>query len=132
RRDLDDLGPELASAPARQEVEQAMVVPGNQDPDALLTAPIGESPVHPERLRDRARERGLELVAPVVDAVEVELEAHEERPAGGVGRVLRRVDDVRALLEEERRNRGDDAGAISTGDDQAGGRHGWGAVSLIA
>ena len=41
-----------------------------------------------------------------------ELHAHEERAALGVGRVLVGVEDVRVVLREESRDRGDDAVAV--------------------
>ena len=59
---------------------------------------------------------------PSVEAVELELDALEERAVGVVG-VLLEVDDVAAVRGDERRHRGDDAAAVGAGDEQHGVGH---------
>ena len=104
-----DVGVELAAAPAPQQVEQAVVLARDEDRDALAIGRVGDRPLHRERLGDLRRERPLQLGAAEVEPVEVERHAHEERPAGRVGRVLVGVEDVRAVLEQEARDGRDDA-----------------------
>ena len=66
-----------------------------------------------------------------VDAVELELDALEER-AVGVVRVLLEVDDVAAVLGHERGHRGDDAGPVRARHEQDGAPGTQGAQSSAA
>jgi hypothetical protein len=61
-----------------------------------------------DRLRTLLDERALELRAPVVEPLEVELHPHEEAAALAIGRVLGGGEDVRAALGEEPGDRRDD------------------------
>ena len=63
-----------------------------------------------------------DLVASQREAVELELDALEERGVGVIG-VLLEVDDVAAVGGDERGDGGDDAAAIGTGDEQHGVGH---------
>ena len=77
-----------------------------EPPAACRTAP-------PTSCCERAPERAE------VALLEVELHAHEELAALGVGRVLVGADDVRAGVGEEARDGGDDAVPVGAGDEQA-------------
>ena len=84
---------------------------------------VGEAqrPAHREPLHHRCGGGG-DLVAGQREAVELELDALEERAVGVIG-VLLEVDDVAAVGGDERRHGGDDAAAIGTGDEQHGVGH---------
>ena len=58
-----DVRVELAAAPAPEQVEQAVVVAGDEDRDAPALAPPADLPVHLEALRDLGREARLEALA---------------------------------------------------------------------
>ena len=64
----DDVGVELAAAPAPEQVEQAVVVARDEQRDALALVRVREAPVHRERLGDALGEGALELVAALVAA----------------------------------------------------------------
>ena len=108
---------QLAAAVAPQQVHEAVVLLAHQHGHALRRVAVGEPPAHVELRRhlllERASERGE------IALLEVELHAHEELAALGVGRVLVGADDVRSGGGEEARDRGDDAVPVVAGDQQA-------------
>src|SRR5204863_5319260 len=99
----------------------------DHDRHALALRRVAHTPRHAQAA-GHVREPALELVAVVVDPLEVELHPHEELAALGVGRVLVRLEDVRALLLQEAGYRGHDSGPVGAGEEQsgAGGRARWG------
>ena len=119
--DGDDVGVELAAAPAPEQVEEAVVVARGEERHALALARVGEAPVHRERPADVARRtRARARRGARARLVEPELHAHEERAALGVGRVLVGAEDVGVALGEEARDRGDDPVPVGARDEQAG------------
>ena len=99
---------ELALLEAPEEVEEAVVVAGDEDRDALLGIRASEAPVHLEALGELA-----ELDRWVL--LELGLDAKEEAIAGGM---LLCIDDVCAALEEEIRDCCNDPGAVRTGNEE--------------
>src|SRR5437879_2295548 len=92
---------------AHEEVSETVTLPRREQRDTRAVAAVVNFPSHFESFRDR-RERGGEVVAGRVD---VELDALQEEPGGGVG-VLIGFDDVAAGAGDERADRGDDAGLV--------------------
>ena len=115
-----DLHLQLAAALAPEQIEQAVVLARGHQRDAPALVRVGDPPVHREARRELA-ERGLEARPPGFETGEVERRAHEEGAVLGVGRVLVVGDDVRALLEQERRDRSNDARTVGARDQQPGG-----------
>jgi hypothetical protein len=97
-----------------------VVVARDEDHDALAAARVVHPPLHPERLADLEPERVLELRTALLEPVEVELGAHEEHPALGVGRVLVGAEDVRVTVREEAGDGGDDPMPVGARDEDAG------------
>ena len=85
---------------------------------------VGEAhrALHAEAFDDRS-ERGLDLVAGEVEAVEQELDPLEEHAVGAVG-VLLRVDDVAAVAVHEVGDGRDDTGLVGAREQQHRGRAG--------
>ena len=76
-----------------------------------------DRPVHRRAARRRARRtRAPARSRPRSSPSSVELHPHEERAALGIGRVLVGIEDVRAVLEQEARDGGDDARPVGAGD----------------
>ena len=115
--DEGDVGVELAAAVAPQQVDEAMLLLGDQDRHPLRPARVGEAVAHVQPLGDLLLEGAAERAE--VALGEVELHAHEELAALGIGRVLVGADDVRARVREEPRDRGDDPVPVGAGDEQA-------------
>ena len=94
-----------------------MVGTGHHDRHAFQVGGPGQLPAHGEPVGHPC-EPFPEFTGPLVEAVEVELEAQEERAAERVGGVLLRLGDVRAGLEQELGHGGDDARPVRAGDYQ--------------
>ena len=103
---------------APEQVEQAVVLLGHHDRDALGPRGVGQPDVHAHRLRDTLEELGLQRVAAGGQAGQVELHALAERAAADRRRVLIQGDDVRPVLREEPADRCDDAGSVRAADQQ--------------
>jgi hypothetical protein len=113
---------ELAALEAPEELEQAMVVAGDEDRDPLLGVCAGEPPVQLEP----GREPG-EILGRIPR--EVGLDAEKEAVAG---RVLLGIDDIGAAISKERRDGGDDPRPVCAGDEEADGRIGAQTASIGA
>ena len=114
--DGDDLGAELAAAPAPEQVGEAVVFARDHDRDPLALARLGEAVVHLEARRDLLARSAVELSrSPLGNRVEDH--PHEEAPL--VAGVLVGVDDVEAGLGEEAADRGDQPRPVGAGKQQA-------------
>ena len=117
-RDLDG---EVAAALAMEQIVEAVRLPRDEHGDTGSFVGEAQRPAHLELL-EHGRGDGGDLVASEAEAVELELDALEERAVGVIG-VLLEVDDVAAVRSDERREGGDDAAAIRAGDEQHGVGH---------
>jgi hypothetical protein len=99
-----------------------VLVARHEDRHPLALAAPADPPAHPEALRDVALERRGELLRARAEAG-AELHAHEEVAPGGIRRVLIRVDDVGAVIEQERRHGRDDPGAVAARDEEPAALH---------
>jgi len=95
-----------------------VVVAADHERRTLGQAGVGEAPVHHERPAHLGGEAALELVAYGRQTRPVKDRPQEERAAFGVGGVLIGLDDVRAVLVQELRHRGDYARAVRTRDEE--------------
>ena len=114
--DADDLGAELAAAPAPEQVREAVVFARDHDRDPLALARLGEAAVHLEAPGDLSLEAPPQRLALAVGS-RVEDHPHEE--AALVARVLVGVDDVEPGLGEEAADRGDQTRPVGAGKQQA-------------
>jgi hypothetical protein len=101
----DEFGAEAARAPAEDQVVEAMAEPGHHDENPLRLVP-GDLIGHGELAGHRAEGRRQAVSVDVLGAGE--RGPQEQLPADGVVELLM-LDDVAALLEQERADRGDDA-----------------------
>jgi hypothetical protein len=118
---LPDLHVELAAPPAPEQIEQAVVLAGDQQRHALRPRGVVEAPFHREALSDLRVEAAPQLVERSRQAAHVEDLTQEEGAALGVGRVLVGLVDVGALRVQEARHGGDDAGAVGAAHHQTRG-----------
>ena len=107
---------ELAAARAPEQVEQAVIVADTRIAMFLRSAPYEIRQSIPNGSRHLALERELELRPQVGAPVEEELHPHQERPVHGIGRVLRRVRDVRPARKQPARHGRDDPGLVGADD----------------
>ena len=114
--DADDLGAELAAAPAPEQVGEAVVLARDHDRDPLALARLGEAVLHLEAGGDLPLEALVEVGLPLVRNG-VEDHPHEE--AALVAGVLVGVDDVEPGLGEEATDRGDQPRPVGAGEQQA-------------
>ena len=98
---------QLAGAVPVQQIDQAVLVAGDEDRRLRPIRRVLEAVVDPEAVDERLERRRERRVGDV-EAVEVELDAHEEA-APFVVAMLGGVEDVGAVLEQEARNRRDEA-----------------------
>ena len=98
---------QLAGAMPVQQIDQAVLVTGHEDRRLRSIRRVLEAVVDPEAVDERLERRRERRVGDV-EAVEVELDAHEEAAAFVVA-MLGGVEDVGAVLEQEARNRRDEA-----------------------
>jgi hypothetical protein len=87
----------------------------DEDGQPFRPRDVRQAPVHAEPLGNTHESEVL-----LEHTRERKLDAHEERALTLLRRVLVRVDDVRAVLEQELRDGGDDARPIGTRDEQPG------------
>jgi hypothetical protein len=102
-----DVAPELARAMAIEQVDEAVLVAGDEDRRPRPVGRILDAIVHPESIDERLK-RGCKGGVADVESFEVELHPHEETALLVVA-VLGGIEDVRAVLEEEARDRRDQA-----------------------
>ena len=114
--DGDDVGAELAAAPAPEQVGEAVVLARDHDRHPLALARLGEAVVHLEAVGDLRLEAAVDLLA-FAGGDGVEGHAHEE--AALVARVLIGVDDVEPGVGEEAADGGDQPGPVGAGEQQA-------------
>jgi hypothetical protein len=114
--DGDDVGAELAAAPAPEQVGEAVILTRDHDRHPLALARLGKAVIHLEAVGDLALKAAVDLLA-VAGGNGVEGHAHEE--AALVARVLVGVDDVEPGLGEEAADRGNQPGPVRTGEQQA-------------
>src|SRR5207249_6556019 len=118
RYDGDNVRIELASAPAPEEVQEAVVIARDKQRRALTFARVREAPSHPEWPADPFGEGAFELLPPILQRFEPELHSHEEVPALGVGRMLVGAEDVGVALEEEAGDCRDNPVPVGTPNDE--------------
>jgi len=116
--DADDRGLELTAPPAPEQVEEAMVVPRGEEHHALALAGRHEPPGHPEPRSHFLGKPPLQLDPTLLQPLEPELHPQEEGASLGVGGELVGAEDVRARVEQERRDGRDDPVPVGTRDDQ--------------
>jgi len=109
---------ELPAPDAPEQVEQAVVLAGDHQRDALRGRGRMQPPAELQRTGHLAGERGAQRVQARLKLLEAEDHAQEEAPGLGIRGVLVGLDDVRALLKEEARDGGDDARAVGAHDDE--------------
>src|SRR5580765_1899354 len=86
REDGDNVCIELATAPAPEEVQEAMVVTRGEQRYALPFARVCKTPSHSERTADPLGEGLFERLPTIGQSLEPKLHPHEEGPALGIGR----------------------------------------------
>jgi hypothetical protein len=79
-----EVGVELPAAPAPEQVEQAVLVAGDEIPGALASAGVPHAPVHLEAGVDGVGELAFEVVAIAYDA----------RPFGATDQEARAIDEA--------------------------------------
>ena len=102
-----DVDRELAPPRAREQVDEAVRLLRDEDADAVDARRRSARRTACRTARSARCERGLDLVASQVAAVELELDPLEEHAVGAVG-VLLRVEDVAAVPVHEVGDGGDD------------------------
>jgi len=113
--DGDDIGAELAAAPAPEQVGEAVVFARDHDRHPFALARLGEAVVHLKALADLRGEAAPHRIAFLFGS-SVEDHAHEE--ATLVARVLVCVDDVEPGLGEEAADGGDQTRPVGAGEQQ--------------
>ena len=119
RHDQRDLAAQLAEPVADQQVVQAVLEARHEDRDPLRPVGVRDPPAHLVAAALDAQQV-LELRARQVEVGEVEVDPLAEDPLDGI-QVLLRVEDVRAVAGEERRERGDQTLAVRARHDQGRG-----------
>lgn len=114
REDGDNVCIELATAPAPEEVQEAMVVTRGEQRYALAFARVRETPIHSKRTADPLGEGMFERLTTIGQSLEPKLHPHEEGSALGIGRVLVGAENVGVALVQEGGNRGDNPVAVGT------------------
>ena len=127
--DGDDLGAQLAAAPAPEQVGEAVVFARDHDRHPLALARLGEAVLHPQRPGELLGEAPVERL-PLPLRGGIEGHPHEEPPLAA--RVLVGVDDVAAGVGEEAADRGDQPRLIRAGEQQARGGGLAGDAGMIA
>src|SRR5512135_132761 len=107
---------QFATAPAMQQVVEAMVLLAHQYHQALLDRRVGQLPGHLELVSQR-RKPAAELVRIERQGIGAYFLAHEEVLSFLLG-VVTRLDDKTAMLRDESAYRGDNARAVWAGDGQ--------------
>ncbi len=107
-----DLGLDLAAPPAPQQFEEAVVGLRHQERYPAAVCAVGHVPFHLEAARDLGAEPLRDLRGRRVEVLHLVLHAQEEPAASFVRGVLVRLDDVRAVLEQERGYRRHDARTV--------------------
>ncbi len=107
---------EFAGSPAIQDIGEAVIGFRDQEHDAAAAGAITHLPIHAEAVRDRG-EPGLQRRQVDGEIGGVEHHPHEEMTGLDVVELLG-VEDVLPVMGKERRHRGDDAGAVRTGQCQ--------------
>ena len=115
--DGDDLGRQLAGAPAGEQVGQAVRLRRGEDRDPRPVVGEAHLRVHAEALRRPARTRRRCVATSRSAPRQLELDPLEEDAGLAVG-VLLGVHDVAAAVEDELRDRVDEAGLVGTGEQQ--------------
>ena len=95
-----------------------MIRAGREERDAFFLFRDRQPPVRVKIAGD-VRKCAAQLFLAFFEPAEVELDANEELTAERIERVLIRVDDVRAEIVQEARDRRDDTGAIGAGQEKA-------------
>src|SRR5664279_6511318 len=113
--DADDIHPELASAPAIEQIDQAMVEFRHQQQHLATLIPRPDLPNHPIMVADRLEAGDNLRNLPII--LEIEDNAGEE--ASGFGIVeLMRLKDVAAMREQLGTYAGDDTRPVRAGQRQ--------------
>ena len=106
----------FAGAPAIEDIGQAMIGFRHQQHHAAAAGAVAHLPVHAEAVGDRG-EAGLQRRQIDREIGGVEHHPHEEMAGLDVVELLG-VEDVLPVMGQKRRHRGNDAGAIRTGQGQ--------------
>ena len=105
---------QLASAPAIEDVGQAMIGFRHQEHHASAAGAVAHLPLHAEAVRNRP-ESGLQRRQIDGEIGGVEHYPHEEVPGLDVVELLG-IEDVLPVMGQERRYRGHDSGTVRTGE----------------
>lgn len=109
------LGVEFLRVPTPEEVDQAVVVPGDQYRHLLGRIRVAYAPVHPVPAGQR-RERRPELITLQSKAFALYLQTHEKHLAPLRANVLVGGEDVAVVHGNERGDCGDKTLLVRTGD----------------
>ena len=115
--DRDELGAELAAAPAPEQVGEAVVLARDHDRDPLALARLGEAVLHLEAASAISSAKRRSSASRSASAGGVEDHPHEEATLGG--RVLVGVDDVEPGVGEEAADGRDQPRPVGAGEQQA-------------
>ena len=107
---------EFAGAPAIEDIGETVIRFGDQQHDPAPRRAVAHLPVHGKALRDR-RKTGLQRRQLDREIGGREHHPHEELPGLDIVELLR-IENVLAVLGQKRRDGGDDAGTIRTGQRQ--------------
>lgn len=113
--DTDDIHPELAGAPAIEQIDQAMVEFRHQQQHLAALIPRPDLPSHPVMVADRLEAGDKIRNLPII--VEIEDNAGEEAPGFGVVELMR-LEDVATMREKLGRYARNDTRPVRAGECQ--------------
>ena len=120
---------EFAGPPAIEDVGETVIGFRDQEHDAAARGAIAHLPLHAETFRERG-EAGLQGSEIDREIGGVEHHPHEEMAGLDIVELLR-VEDVLAIMGQEGRHRGNDAGTIGAGQGQDELTIGHGSLGLL-
>lgn len=111
-----DLGAQVAGALLPEQLQKAVFLFGDEDPEPLRAGGEREAVLYPTRGGDLPREGIVQLLNTLRQVWQVEFDPLKELAAARVGGVLVGVNDIGAALEEEPGDGGDDPRLIGADD----------------